>query len=121
MTAWSQKYPVRDESGATAARHVRALLETLLPARADDAHELARELFAWALARSRASGKLNLVTMIERTPSGLKVRFELHYPDDLPSADTRQAWSAMSTLADAYGECPTRRGRMTYGELWESR
>lgn len=73
------------------------------------------------LARSKRNANLNLVTLIDRTPVGLKIRFELHYPDDMPAPDALSAFEAMSTVADAYGECGTRTGRMTYGELWERR
>ncbi|MEV0620889.1 hypothetical protein AB0I81_46715 [Nonomuraea sp. NPDC050404] len=121
VTTWTQDYPARESSAEAAARHVKRLLESCIPSRADDAHKLAVKLFAWGLARSKKNANLNLITMIDHTPGGLKVRFELHYPFDMPALDTRLAFEAMCGFADAYGECNTRTGRMTYGELWERR
>jgi hypothetical protein len=117
----TQDYPVLAGSAVVAANYMKALVGRYIPERADDAHKLAEGLFACALERSRTNGYLNLITMIDQTPFGVKVRFELHYPNDLPDADVRSASQALSTLADAYGERETRRGRMTYGELWEHR
>ncbi|WP_219512663.1 hypothetical protein [Nonomuraea ceibae] len=102
-----------------AAHYAQALVSETLPRRASDAYHLAQQLFAVGLARSSPVSNLNLITLVDRTPTGQRIRFELHYANDLNDADAPEAHRAVSALSNAYGEQDTRRGKMIYAELWE--
>ncbi|WP_144070077.1 hypothetical protein [Nonomuraea indica] len=118
MTTWTQDYPALEGSADAAARLAYTVANQHLPGRASDAFTLVEHLFSAGLARSSPASNLNLITEAERG----RVRFELHYPND--QADTTGSATAVlevSRLADAYGERPTRRGRMMYAELWTGR
>jgi hypothetical protein len=64
---------------------------------------------------------MNLITTANTTANTPgKIRFELHYANDVAGSDASQAHKLLSALSNAYGERETRAGRMIYAELWAS-
>lgn len=116
MTTWTQDYPALPGSALAAAHYAQALVSEHIPRRADDAYQLTQHLFAVGLARSSPISNMNLITVVD---PGQRIRFELHFPNDVRTSDAELAHQQLSALADAYGEQYTRRGRMIYAELWE--
>lgn len=116
VTTWTQDYPALPGSALAAAHYAQALVSEHIPRRAADAYTLAQHLFAVGLARSSPISNMNLITIVD---PGRRIRFELHFPNDIHGGDAQLAHQAVSALSDAYGETYTRRGRMIYAELWE--
>ncbi len=119
MTTWTQDYPALAGSADAAAQLAYTVANQHLPGRASDAYTLVEHLFSAGLAKSSPGSDMNLITVEE--PS--KIRFELYFPNDQPDpTSAATAYQAVSKLADAYGERPTKRGgRMIYAELWAER
>lgn len=118
MTTWSQDYPALPGSADAAAHYARAVVAEHLPGRADRAPRLLKEMFAVGLARSTPHSSMNLITLIAEHGKA-KIRFELHYANDLDAPDPPAAHQMVSALSNAYGEHDTRSGKLIYAELWE--
>ncbi|GAA3191973.1 hypothetical protein GCM10010486_71380 [Nonomuraea roseoviolacea subsp. carminata] len=114
VTTWIQDYPALSQAADAASRAAYTVTNQHLPGRASDAYTVVESLFAIGLERTAPGGKLNLITVANTG----RVRFELHYPNDQTVAHGRNVHGMVSNMADAYGEKPTRGGRMIYAELW---
>ncbi|MBN6055171.1 hypothetical protein JYK22_24760, partial [Nonomuraea sp. RK-328] len=114
VTTWIQDYPALSQAADAASRAAYTVTNQHLPGRASDAYTVVESLFAIGLERTAPGGKLNLITVANTS----KVRFELHYLNDQATAHGQNVHGVVSGLADAYGEKPTRCGRMIYAELW---
>ncbi|MFI6819296.1 hypothetical protein ACIBG7_43395 [Nonomuraea sp. NPDC050328] len=114
MSIWTQDYAPIPGSTDAAAMHARAITDRHKPGYAAQADTIVRGMFEVGLAHTGHDSNLNLITTADRD----WIRFELHYPNDLPNeVDPPTAHATISRLASAYGEGPTGGGRMIYAEL----
>ncbi|GAA0950114.1 hypothetical protein [Nonomuraea longicatena] len=118
MATSTQEYPALAANAAIAAEHARDIAAQHLPSRAEDAYRLVQALMVCALT---STGDGDTVKLITEASSLTGVRFEVHYtPLHLLYSPIGGAWEVVSTVADAYGDRPTKNsdyGRLIYGDL----